>query len=622
MLGRRGRVPRARGRRATRAGCASCWTASSTTPAAGTGRSPRCSTRRSRARTGLVPPQVLPRRGVRRRAVPRELRVLVGPARPAQAQLSTTRASASTSWTSARSGCASSTSTAGVWITRSRSSRVLETVPRPVPRGKGSVRHRRRAVRRQAGRRRRGRALRLAHELRVRDVRGGVRGRRRGAQAGRRHRRGLPDHARGRGRVSERSYGEVCRAYQSAHVPGVGRDARGGRETRWAQGSAHPAMLMNLFDLARHRARAVDAPRGRGGAQAAASDAGVRARPAHDLPGHGGWPDRRARSGRQRPRPAQPPGVSVARERRVGRGTSVAFATEGAVAERLYALRRGGLRWCATRAGGVEGTETPELIAWERAFAIATTATRRGVRVPRRQRSAHERDAVDTGFGANVPVKAAFATRSACFWGKRHGRGGTRLGDVSPRSQGWWSSPREREDYDESRAKSASPSIDDKKKCIRRRYGLFRYNRSRPRRRNKYQLPSFVVRFRRSTTHFPPRASGAGSAFFPRPPLRTDPSTSPTTPLTPAPTGVLHLLFVPAAAAARRRRRLSRSWTAAPPPSSVSGAPSRRSRTTSASRPSPRCLYRTSHGSPRKSRSIALRPAEQLVRGVDLVLKD
>ena len=44
-----------------------------------------------------------------------------------------------------------------------------------------------------------------------------------------------------------RAYGEVCRAYQSAHVPGTGRDARG-KQNALGSGSAHPAMLMNLFD--------------------------------------------------------------------------------------------------------------------------------------------------------------------------------------------------------------------------------------------------------------------------------------------------------------------------------------------------------------------------------------
>ena len=238
---RRGRVQRARGRRATRAGCVSCWTACSTTPAAGTGRSPRCSTRRSRApyRDWFLP-KSFPVRGVRRRAVPRELRVLVGPARPARSSTSTTRASASTSWTSARSGCASSTSTAGVWITRSRSSRRS---------GNGSATG---AARKSAacvtvgelfgvnaGRRRRGRALRLAHELRVRDVRGGVRGRRRGAQAGRRHRRGLPE-SRPWTRTGSGGRTARCAARTSPRTSRASAATRAAGETRWARARRTP----------------------------------------------------------------------------------------------------------------------------------------------------------------------------------------------------------------------------------------------------------------------------------------------------------------------------------------------------------------------------------------------
>ena len=209
-----------------------------------------------------------------------------------------------------------------------------------------------------------------------------------------------------------RSYGEVCGAYQSAHVPGVGRDARGGRNAL-GSGSAHPAMLMNLFD-SHDTARALWMLRGDAealkllllmqacvpGPPMTYQGTEVGQIGALGLDGGGRDPHNR-QAFPWHERDAWDADL-LSHSRRVGR-----------LRNDLYALRRGGLRWCATfDAAGVK-QNNQKLIAWERAFADpGDTATPGAVCAFHADvERATGATLVDTGFGANVPVKAAFATK-------------------------------------------------------------------------------------------------------------------------------------------------------------------------------------------------------------------
>ena len=210
-----------------------------------------------------------------------------------------------------------------------------------------------------------------------------------------------------------RSYGEVCGAYQSAHVPGVGRDASGGRNALGA-GSAHPAMLMNLFD-SHDTARALWMLRGDAealkllllmqacvpGPPMTYQGTEVGQIGALGLDGSGRDPHNRQ---------AFPWHESAEWDRDL-----LSHAKEvGRLRNELYALRRGGLRWCATRdaSARVDAPVTNQkLIAWERSFARASDGAGAVCAFHSDVESATSATLVDTGFGANVPVKAAFATK-------------------------------------------------------------------------------------------------------------------------------------------------------------------------------------------------------------------
>ena len=116
----------------------------------------------------------------------------------------------------------------------------------------------------------------------------------------------------------------------------------------------------------------------------------------------------------------------------------------------LYAPPTRGLRWCATFDTSGVKRNNQKLIAWERAFADPAAARiGRGARVPRRRR----RDGatlVDTGFGANVPVKAAFATKGVVLESTTDVDG--RVSVTFPPQSGWWSSPRNARVYPTARA--------------------------------------------------------------------------------------------------------------------------------------------------------------------------
>ena len=210
-----------------------------------------------------------------------------------------------------------------------------------------------------------------------------------------------------------RAYGEVCRAYQSAHVPGTGRDARG-KQNALGSGSAHPAMLMNLFD-SHDTARALWMLRGDAEALKLLllMQACVPGPPmiyqgtevgqigALGLDGSGRDPHNRQ---------AFPWHESAEWDRNL-----LSHSKEvGRLRNELYALRRGGLRWCATRAereNEGEPVDDRNLIAWERAFASSSDGAGAVCAFHSDKKRATSATSIDTGFGANVPVKAAFATK-------------------------------------------------------------------------------------------------------------------------------------------------------------------------------------------------------------------
>ena len=210
-----------------------------------------------------------------------------------------------------------------------------------------------------------------------------------------------------------RAYGEVCRAYQSAHVPGTGRDARG-KQNALGSGSAHPAMLMNLFD-SHDTARALWMLRGDAealkllllmqacvpGPPMTYQGTEVGQIGALGLDGSGRDPHNRQ---------AFPWHESAEWDRNL-----LSHSKEvGRLRNELYALRRGGLRWCATRAereNEGEPVDDRKLIAWERAFASSSDGAGAVCAFHSDKKLATSATLIDTGFGANVPVKAAFATK-------------------------------------------------------------------------------------------------------------------------------------------------------------------------------------------------------------------
>ena len=210
-----------------------------------------------------------------------------------------------------------------------------------------------------------------------------------------------------------KAYGEVCRAYQSAHVPGVGRDARG-TQNALGKGSAHPAMLMNLFD-SHDTARALWMLRGDAealkllllmqacvpGPPMVYQGTEVGQIGALGLDGSGRDPHNRQ---------AFPWHESVAWDRNL-----LSHSKEvGRLRNELYALRRGGLRWCATHseiANEGEPVDDTKLIAWERAFASSSDGAGAVCAFHSDKNKTTSATLIDTGFGANVPVKAAFATK-------------------------------------------------------------------------------------------------------------------------------------------------------------------------------------------------------------------
>ena len=210
-----------------------------------------------------------------------------------------------------------------------------------------------------------------------------------------------------------RAYGEVCRAYQSAHVPGTGRDARG-KQNALGSGSAHPAMLMNLFD-SHDTARALWMLRGDAealkllllmqacvpGPPMTYQGTEVGQIGALGLDGSGRDPHNRQ---------AFPWHESAEWDRNL-----LSHSKEvGRLRNELYALRRGGLRWCATRAereNEGEPVDDRKLIAWERAFASSSDGAGAVCAFHSDKKRATSATSIDTGFGANVPVKAAFATK-------------------------------------------------------------------------------------------------------------------------------------------------------------------------------------------------------------------
>ena len=209
-----------------------------------------------------------------------------------------------------------------------------------------------------------------------------------------------------------RSYGEVCRAYQSAHVPGFGRDASG-RQNALGAGSAHPTMLMNLFD-SHDTARALWMLRGDAEAlkllllmQACApgppmiyQGTEVGQIGALGLDGSGRDPHNRQ---------AFPWHESAEWDQNL-----LWHAKEvGRLRNEHNALRRGGLRWCATHDTSAANApvNNQKLIAWERSFVGASDGAGAVCAFHSDVERATSATLVDTGFGANVPVKAAFATK-------------------------------------------------------------------------------------------------------------------------------------------------------------------------------------------------------------------
>jgi neopullulanase len=86
----------------------------------------------------------------------------------------------------------------------------------------------------------------------------------------------------------------------------------------------------------------------------------------------------------------------------------------GRLRNELYALRRGGLRWCVTHseiANEGEPVDDTKLIAWERAFASSSDGAGAVCAFHSDKNKTTSATLIDTGFGANVPVKAAFATK-------------------------------------------------------------------------------------------------------------------------------------------------------------------------------------------------------------------
>ena len=203
-----------------------------------------------------------------------------------------------------------------------------------------------------------------------------------------------------------REFGEVCNAYMSAHsdtAPGLGA------------GSAHPSMLMNLFD-SHDTARALWMLRGDGAAlrllllmQACAPGPpmifqGTEVGQVGQLGLEGSGRDPHNRQAFPWHEPETWDRTTLEHTKAVG-----------ALRAAHEVLRRGGLRWCkATRAeDGKEDEENNYLLVWERFFdnaadgASALCLFHSGRGYPTGMMK------VETGFGPGVALRAVFDTSGA-----------------------------------------------------------------------------------------------------------------------------------------------------------------------------------------------------------------
>lgn len=229
-----------------------------------------------------------------------------------------------------------------------------------------------------------------------------------------------------------REFGEVCRAYQSAHAESGGGSAGSGGGKGLGAGSAHPSMLMNLFD-SHDTARALWMLRGDAVAlrllllmQACAPGPpmiyqGTEVGQIGQLGLEGSGRDPHNRQAFPWHEPETWDRTTLEHTKAVGR-----------LRADNEALRRGGLRWRGataiaehTQDEGGEGGENASLVIWERFFDDAADGVSALCLFHSGRDAGTGPMKVETGWGAGVALRAVFGGESAS---SSEGRGGAGAG--------------------------------------------------------------------------------------------------------------------------------------------------------------------------------------------------